>query len=65
MTRGTTAPAVRLERVIPAAPHDVYRAWLDPERLDDLAAGLPHVADRVEAGWALVLEQLTATLGAC
>lgn len=25
--------AVRLERVIPAPPHEVYRAWLDPDVL--------------------------------
>ena len=33
------------------------------ERLDDLAAGVPHVADKVEAGWELVLEKLAVTLG--
>jgi uncharacterized protein YndB with AHSA1/START domain len=26
-------PAVRLERVIPAPPHEVYRAWLEPALL--------------------------------
>ena len=26
-------PAVRLERVIPAHPREVYRAWLDPDLL--------------------------------
>jgi uncharacterized protein YndB with AHSA1/START domain len=31
MTTGQTA--VRLERTIPAAPHRVYRAWLEPELL--------------------------------
>ena len=25
--------AVRLERTIPATPHQVYRAWLEPELL--------------------------------
>jgi len=25
--------AVRVERIIPAAPHQVYRAWLEPELL--------------------------------
>jgi uncharacterized protein YndB with AHSA1/START domain len=34
------------------------------DRLDDLAAGMPHVADNVEVGWALVLEKLAVTLGA-
>jgi uncharacterized protein YndB with AHSA1/START domain len=29
----TKAPTVRLQRVIPAAPHQVYRAWLEPELL--------------------------------
>jgi len=33
------------------------------ERLDDLAAGMPHVADKVEVGWKLVLEKLAVTLG--
>ena len=31
MTAGQTA--VRLERTIPATPHQVYRAWLEPELL--------------------------------
>jgi uncharacterized protein YndB with AHSA1/START domain len=31
MTR--TDAAVRLRRVIPAPPHEVYRAWLDPDIL--------------------------------
>ena len=31
MTTGQTA--VRLERTIPATPHRVYRAWLEPELL--------------------------------
>ena len=34
MTPETAKPAVvRLERTIPAPPHRVYRAWLDPEVL--------------------------------
>jgi len=149
-------PAVRLERVIPAPPREVYRAWLDPallrqwmtpgfdvkraevdarlgghlriwhadagsdvggfeceivelvpherivfrwgfvgperaagpvydslltitlqaakdnattltllhERLDDLATAMPHAADKVEFGWALVLEKLALVLEA-
>ena len=149
--------AVRVERVIPAAPRDVYRAWLDPgllqrwlapggitvrlaetearvgghfriwhvesgadvggfecqivelvpdkrivfrwgfvgpdrtagpvfdsmvtvtlrrarggatkltvvhERLEDLAAAMPHIARNVQTGWELVLEKLAVTLGA-
>src|SRR6478752_7743856 len=32
------------------------------EHLDDLAAGMPHVADKVEVGWKLVLEKLAVTL---
>ena len=156
MNGSKATPVVRLERVIPASPHDLYRAWLDPdllrrwlapggitveraevearvggryriwhadsgvhiggfeceivelvpgerivfkwgfvgpertagpvydslltitlrsvsrdatvltlvhERLDDLAAGMPHVADKVEVGWELVLEKLAVTLG--
>jgi uncharacterized protein YndB with AHSA1/START domain len=155
MTLKTKVPAVRLQRTIPAPPHEVYRAWLDPallrqwmapgelavkraevdarvgghlriwhadarsdvggfeceivelvpherivfrwgfvgpdraagpvydslltitlqaakgnattlillhERLDDLAAAMPHVADKVELGWALVLEKLASAL---
>jgi uncharacterized protein YndB with AHSA1/START domain len=33
MTRNEVRPAVRLERVIPAPPREVYRAWLDPDVL--------------------------------
>jgi len=33
------------------------------ERLDDLAAAMPDVADKVELGWSLVLEKLALTLG--
>jgi uncharacterized protein YndB with AHSA1/START domain len=150
-------PAVRLERVIPAPPREVYRAWLDPdllrrwlapggitvkraevdariggrfriwhaesgsdvggfeceivelvpdarivfrwgfvgpertagpvfdsrltitlrdatggataltllhERLEDLAAAMPHIAESVEVGWELVLEKLDVLLAA-
>ena len=34
------------------------------ERLDDLAAAMPHVAHQVEVGWASVLEKLAVTLAA-
>ncbi len=34
------------------------------ERLDDLAAAMPHIADKVQVGWELVLEKLAVTLGA-
>jgi uncharacterized protein YndB with AHSA1/START domain len=34
------------------------------ERLDDLAAAIPHVADKVEVGWALVVEKLALSLEA-
>jgi uncharacterized protein YndB with AHSA1/START domain len=34
------------------------------ERLDDLAAAMPHIADNVQVGWELVLEKLAVTLGA-
>ncbi|HEX8033630.1 MAG TPA: SRPBCC domain-containing protein [Ktedonobacterales bacterium] len=33
------------------------------ERLEELAAAMPHVAENVEPGWDLVLEKLTATVG--
>jgi uncharacterized protein YndB with AHSA1/START domain len=29
----TTVPTVRLLRLIPASPHQVYRAWLEPDLL--------------------------------
>lgn len=157
VTRKKAEPlAVRLERVIPASPREVYRAWLDPdllrrwlapggitvrraevdarmeghfriwhvesgvdvggfeceivelvpderivfrwgfvgpertagrvfdsvltislraasggatkltlihERLQDLAAAMPHIADNVQVGWELVLEKLAVMLG--
>lgn len=34
------------------------------ERLDDLAAAMPNVAESVEHGWALVLEKLVGIFGA-
>jgi len=33
------------------------------ERLEELAASLPHVAENVERGWQSVLEKLTALMG--
>jgi uncharacterized protein YndB with AHSA1/START domain len=33
MTAQTKFPAVRLQRTIPAPPHEVYRAWLEPALL--------------------------------
>lgn len=33
------------------------------ERLDDLARAMPQAADKVEVGWAIVLEKLAAALG--
>lgn len=47
-----------------AAPGDATSLTLLHERLDDLAAAMPHVADQVEVGWTLVLEKLSRTLGA-
>ena len=54
--------SVRLERAIPAPPSRVYRAW--HERLDDLAAALPHVAKGVQPGWESALEKLAVRQGA-
>ena len=34
------------------------------ERLEDLAAAMPHIADNVQVGWELVLDKLAVTLGA-
>ncbi len=157
MTPTTRAPVVRLQRTLPAPPHEVYRAWLEPallrqwmapgfevkrvevdarvggrfriwhvdhgsdmggfesevvelvpderivfrwgfagpdsdagpvfdslltmtlrpangnattltllhERLDELAAAMPHVARKVEVGWRLVLEKLEQTVRPC
>ena len=45
-----------------SAPRNATVLTLVHERLDDLAAGLPHVANQVEAGWKLVLEKLALTL---
>ena len=41
MTSKVKHPAVRLERTLPAPPHEVYRAWLEPDLLRRwLAPGL-------------------------
>lgn len=41
MTSKARQSAVKLERIIPAPPHAVYRAWLDPDLLRRwLAPGL-------------------------
>lgn len=34
------------------------------ERLEDLAAAMPHIADNVHVGWELALQKLAVTLGA-
>lgn len=47
-----------------AAEGDATILTLVHERLDDLAAALPHVAENVEHGWAMVLEKLAGVLGA-
>jgi uncharacterized protein YndB with AHSA1/START domain len=33
MTPKSKFPVVRLQRTIPALPHEVYQAWLDPALL--------------------------------
>ena len=47
-----------------AVSRDATMLTLVHERLDNLAAGMPHVADNVEVGWELVLEKLAVILGA-
>jgi uncharacterized protein YndB with AHSA1/START domain len=44
------------------APEGATHLTLVHERLDDLAAAMPHVADMVSFGWESVLEKLAATL---
>ena len=47
-----------------AAPGGATTLTLIHERLEDLAAAMPHIADNVQVGWELVLEKLSVTLGA-
>lgn len=44
----TTDRTVRIERIIPASPHEVYRAWLDPDVLKRWMAPGPLAVTRVE-----------------
>jgi uncharacterized protein YndB with AHSA1/START domain len=46
-----------------AAPGGATKLTLIHERLEDLAAALPHIAGNVQVGWELVLEKLAVTLG--
>jgi uncharacterized protein YndB with AHSA1/START domain len=39
------------------------RLTLIHERLEDLSAAMPHIADNVRVGWELVLDKLAVTLG--
>ena len=48
MTRRKTTPVVRLERVIAASPNDVYRAWLDPDLLQQWLAPGGITVERAE-----------------
>jgi uncharacterized protein YndB with AHSA1/START domain len=48
MKQSSKPGAVRLERVIPARPSEVYRAWLDPETLCRWLAPGGIRTDRVE-----------------
>ena len=43
-----SVPAVRLERIIPAPPHRVYRAWLEPGLLRQWMAPGPFELSRAE-----------------
>ena len=45
------------------APGGMTALTLLHERLEDLAAAMPHVADNVELGWTLVLDKLTVAIG--
>ncbi len=45
------------------APGGVTALTLVHERLEELAAAMPYVAENVGPGWELVLEKLTATVG--
>lgn len=47
-----------------AGPRGATTLTLIHERLEDLAAAMPHIADNVQAGWELVLQKLATTLGA-
>ena len=53
----------RLTITLREAPGGSTLLTLVHERLDDLAAAKPDVADMVELGWAWVLEKLRATVG--
>lgn len=50
--------------ILNAAPGGATKLTLIHERLDDLAAAMPHIAGNVQVGWKLVLEKLAVTLGA-
>ncbi len=54
----------RLTITLREAPGGATLLTLVHERLEELAAAMPHVADSVEVGWELVLEKLTVTIGA-
>jgi hypothetical protein len=43
------------------APGDATALTLVHERLDELAAAMPHVAENVGLGWELVLAKLAGT----
>jgi uncharacterized protein YndB with AHSA1/START domain len=47
-TTSTPVPVVRLQRTIPAPPHDVFRAWLDPAVLRRWLAPADMLVTRVE-----------------
>ena len=61
-TNGTVFDS-RLTITLRDAPGGRTELTLVHERLDELAAAMPHVADKVELGWELVLEKLAASLG--
>ena len=54
MTIRDESMTVRMQRIIPARPHQVYRGWLEPELIGRWMSPGPAEASRAEVaqGWA-------------